>query len=625
MDVLNNWRTLELGHPRLLWTKDDQAQAIKRYKTDEVWKMLQASIVREADLQIKTPVAQHKLVGIRLLGESRDALRRIMLESYVWRMTGEARYRERALAEMRAVCAFPDWNPKHFLDTAEMAFAVAIGYDWLYESLSEEDKGLFREALVKHALIPGMKVYESKAGWHTRNNNWNQVCNGGLLAAALAIAEDESTLARKVIKHAVESLPRAMSQYGPDGGYQEGPAYWEYGTTYNVVAIATLKKAIDTDFELSGDRAFQRTAFCFRQLRGNSGLYFNYADGGTRVEVSPAYSWLGNEYGPEIVRQDARAMLTEFLKKRENNAVTDGGRFFPLYGVWFPGKASDRVDGRTAPLSAHFRGNADIAVMRSHWTDPNSAYVGLKAGKNDVPHSHLDLGSFVYDILGVRWVEDLGGDYYDLPGYWDSQQGGGRWKIFRLNNLGHGTLIPEGLLQNAKGEAKIVKLVSSNEGAFTIADLGGAYPDQLTSWSRGLSLDYESGKLVVQDDVESKEAGTRFEWKIFTRAKVTVSPENPCVATLVYQGRKMHVFSMAPEGFVFENAEADPGLERQSVNKGFRQLILKGVFLEKKGTIQVLFVPDSGKGGLEMFSMPGMPLDTWGQGNVGAENDDMCI
>ena len=31
---------------------------------------------------------------------------------------------------MLTAARFEDWNPSHFLDVAEMTFALAIGYDW---------------------------------------------------------------------------------------------------------------------------------------------------------------------------------------------------------------------------------------------------------------------------------------------------------------------------------------------------------------------------------------------------------------------------------------------------------------------------------------------------------------
>ena len=88
------------------------------------------------------------------------------------------------------------------------------------------------------------------------------------------------------------------------------------------------------------------------------------------------------------------------------------------------------------PLDKYFRG-AEVAVLRSDWENPQALFVGFKAGDNKANHSHLDLGSFVFDAAGVRWAMDLGADDYNLPGYF----GGQRWNYYRLRAEGHNTLV----------------------------------------------------------------------------------------------------------------------------------------------------------------------------------------
>ena len=50
---------------------------------------------------------------------SRQTLERISTLAIVDRITGESRYGARAIEEMLSVSAFSDWNPSHFLDSAE--------------------------------------------------------------------------------------------------------------------------------------------------------------------------------------------------------------------------------------------------------------------------------------------------------------------------------------------------------------------------------------------------------------------------------------------------------------------------------------------------------------------------
>ena len=88
-------------------------------------------------------------------------------------------------------------------------------------------------------------------GWVQATNNWGQVCHGGLTAGALAVLEDEPDLAARTVHSAIHNVTSSMAVYEPRGSYPEGPGYWSYGTSYNVVLIAALESTLGTDFGLS--------------------------------------------------------------------------------------------------------------------------------------------------------------------------------------------------------------------------------------------------------------------------------------------------------------------------------------------------------------------------------------
>ena len=54
---------------------------------------------------------------------------------------------------MLQAASFPDWNPQHFLDVGEMTMALAIGYDWLYDSLQPDTRRVVREAIIEKDLM----------------------------------------------------------------------------------------------------------------------------------------------------------------------------------------------------------------------------------------------------------------------------------------------------------------------------------------------------------------------------------------------------------------------------------------------------------------------------------------
>ena len=75
---------------------------------------------------------------IRDRAEARGVLDRTYTLGLLWRLDGNASWARRAVREMLHVTSdssCTSWNPSHFLDTAEMMHAVAVGYDWLFAGL----------------------------------------------------------------------------------------------------------------------------------------------------------------------------------------------------------------------------------------------------------------------------------------------------------------------------------------------------------------------------------------------------------------------------------------------------------------------------------------------------------
>jgi Heparinase II/III-like protein len=587
-DLLANLRP---GHPRLLATAADFAALSGRAGQDPLLAATLDRVRQQAELFLAVPVVEYKLVGPRLLDQSRAALNRILTCALAFRLTGDARFRDRAVKEMLTAAAFRDWNPSHFLDVAEMSTALALGYDWLYADLTAEERGAVKQALLDKALSFAPAAYakggptDKRLWFATRVNNWNQVCNGGLLATALALADEEPALARTVIAGVCVSLPRAVTAYDPDGAYPEGPGYWDYGTTYNVLALAMLDSAVGTRFDLDRSPAFQRTAWYRLAVQGPTGLGFNYADGGAGMGAAPAFTWLAQRFGPPAALAHCRALLADDVKKKVN--VRGGDRFFALHALWFPAVTKDPNDAPSdTPLDFHFRGPADIVLLRSAWGDPRALFVGFKAGDNSANHSHLDLGSFVLDADGVRWAADLGPDDYNLPTYFGAQ----RWTYFRLNNRSHNTLTPGHALQNAKAVAPIVAFGSAPNRAFAVADLTPAYPGAAKKMLRGVTL-LDRARVLVQDDIAGLKSGTSLRWTMVTTAKIALSADGR-TATLTEKGRTLRAEILAPaNGPKFTVDSTRPPTSAENPNTGTALLAIDTIPSSADFCLAVLLTP----------------------------------
>jgi hypothetical protein len=324
-----------------------------------------------------------------------------------------------------------------------------------------------------------------------------------------------------------------MASSAPEGGWEEGPGYWSYATRYNVFMIAALQSALGTDSGLSRMPGFADAGMFRIHSVGPSGRTFNFADAHDRVSTTFEMLWLGRAFD--------RPVYAAF----ERESAETHPNIFHL--LWFDSRGAP-PGGAKLPLDALFRG-INVAFFRSAWGDPNATFVGFKGGDNKAGHSHLDLGSFVLDALGKRWALDLGGDDYNLPGYFGKQ----RWSYYRLRTESHNTLTLDGENQNPAGKAPIVAFNTTPERAFVVADMTGGYRAKATRALRGVAL-LDRHDVLVQDELQAPQP-VEVVWNFLTEAKIKIDGPR---ATLTQGGAKLEARILAPADARFEVIPASP-------------------------------------------------------------------
>jgi len=444
-------------HPRILLLRGEEITLREKVESDPLWDRVHRQILDKCALFLKQAPVERRLVGRRLLDRSREALRRIFYLSYAFRMTGNRAFLARAEEEMRAVAAFPDWNPSHFLDVAEMTMALAIGYDWLFHELSPEAKALIRDSIVQKGLLPSLEPAYSK--WTKVDHNWNQVCNAGMAYGALAVYEDHPELSTRILDRAVQSIRLPMGAYQPDGAYPEGYGYWGYGTSFNVLFISGYEKAFRTTFPTTGTEGFLRTAYYILHMVGPTGECFNYSDSTAKATANPAQFWFAEKLkDPSVLYWEKRFLET-------GKGADD--RLLPALLVWGAGIRSSSIP-TPAQLMWVGRGKNPVALMRTSWKDPDAIFVGIKGGSPSVNHGHMDVGSFVME---------------------------------------------------AEGYAPILSSSSGEDFMRCILDLTSLYQDHLISVRRGIAI-RDKSYVIVRDEVIPKQNAI-VRWTMLTGARVT--------------------------------------------------------------------------------------------------------
>lgn len=225
--------------PRLIAPSSTVAKVVAD-TSDPVTAKLRSYVLRRADKLIGSTPVSYSITGDRLLAVSEQLADRSYTLAAAWLITKDTKYTNQLWQDISAAANFPDWNPQHFIDTGEMANAVGIAYDWGYGAWTASQKSTMQDALIRKAFEPGLEFYNLSASatttqytysgtWQKTPNNWNLINNAGLGMAAMAILGDSSSsIPQTILNDSVSSIKSGLTEYSTDGGFPEGPSYWEW-------------------------------------------------------------------------------------------------------------------------------------------------------------------------------------------------------------------------------------------------------------------------------------------------------------------------------------------------------------------------------------------------------------
>jgi len=237
-------------------------------------------------------------------------------------------------------------------------------------------------------------------------------------------------------------------------------------------------------------------------------------------------------------------------------------------------------------------------------------------------HANLDIGTFVIDSLGVRWVNDLGReDNYSLPGYFDYENGG-RWNYYVNRAEGHNTIVinpsPKAD-QNTTVKCDITEFENEPSRRYGIIDMTPAYSQHSSSAKRGVALCGES--VVVRDEIALKNQSDVL-WGINTKAQIELSNDKK-TATLSIDNKKMKVSIISPENAAFDTMAAEslyvPAVPGSRSLAAYRRLIMRGIYSGNVDIAVQFTAYNSGEPEPWTFDKV-YPLSEWSDGRIYESN-----
>src|SRR5690606_21237114 len=146
-------------------------------------------------------------------------------------------------------------------------------------------------------------------------------------------------------------------------------------------------------------------------------------------------------------------------------------------------------------------------------------------------HGHMDVGSFVLELNGVRWFHDLGSENYtqlESAGLdiWKSNQESDRWKVFRYHNKAHNTLTIDDKPQNVNGHAEIDNI----KGKIMAASLNltPLYTESIEFAGRKFEV-LKDEQIKITDSIINNAEISTIRWSMLTKATPEIINANTIV------------------------------------------------------------------------------------------------
>lgn len=285
--------------------------------------------------------------------------------------------------------------------------------------------------------------------------------------------------------------------------------------------LTAMETATGSDTGLSNIGGFSHTGKYMLYMESPLGQCFNYSDCAPSAVACLAQWYFAHKFN------DLSLLYLEKDKIRSYRSSSES-RLLPLVAYYAYKMNIESLDDITAPEESFFVGEGLTPVVLVHdsWTmDTSDKFLGIKGGKGNTSHAHLDAGSFVYDAFGVRWSADLGlQSYGTLEPYinlWNMNDGSERWTAFRYNNYNHSTLTVNNTYHRVAGEAKIEGIINDNGKKGAIVDMTGPLSNEAAKVRRTVWM--EGDNLYVTDEItarQDKDADVR--WTMVTRARPVI-------------------------------------------------------------------------------------------------------
>ncbi|MBP3361282.1 MAG: heparinase II/III family protein [Clostridia bacterium] len=537
-------------HPRLLVNEEKINEINSLKNTDAYYNSLVSAVIASADNVINEDVVTYSFnnAGSDKSNEVAEKFEtRVKKLAFAYLLTNDEAYAQRAMQDIMSVASFPDFNYQHIIDSGMWSSGLAYGYDWLYNYMTEQQRRVVSEAIVKLEIEPLNRAYYSGlpsnilakdkfygGGFNSGNvfprwkSNYGAYANSGVIISALAAAEANPDLCFEALSNAMRAMEFVM--WGFDTGeWLEGQRYWRTILSDLAYSIGAVESIYGDDFNMLsgvGRKEQMRNLISFQGAHCRF-AYGDDSDSVTQFWSTEAYSYFASKMNQNDVAFMRRIKLDSNLRPKYGRMMSaDAG---PLDLLYYSRDAS-KEDLSNLPNVKVSKGNESFTV-HENYSDPNAMFFAASGGPTTIYHQHNDGGNFVFECGGEEWAREVGTGDYSVGSLVSRYTG----RTEAHNTL---TISPDQYFsQKPNSFAEITANGIIEGGAYAVYNMTGLY-DDARMLRRAFFITDEYKTLTVRDEMSFSTQKSGY-WFMNTDAEAIV--ENQRLVRLEKNGKTLYV------------------------------------------------------------------------------------
>lgn len=424
-------------HPRLFFTSEDLPKL--REKSKGVDKELWQTVLKDIQtLRREVPDPKEEdLYKSGLDSRKKGVISQytfafqIAQTSFAYAIKGDEKYLEAARKWTLAACEMPIWGyiynkPNVDLPPAHLLYAVAFAYDVLFDKLTNQEKSVIKEKLIKQGrlMYDYFKYKSNKRYTYSQNHTWIPMAG---LAIASYVLMDEFEEAKQWAMLSRAVFDRTMLTFGTDGFFYESFHYFGFAFRWMIRYFDVHKQVTGEDLYIQMKPKFERMKyFAMHSILPDRENIFDFADVGDGSLNRNGISKRENLYGEydilyrlANVYQDSEAQaVADFIHKDTTFETRE-----PMWAFINHDENLKPAPISQIPLQVYFNDN-DTVFGRSSWEKDATAFAfrcsppeghhAARLAKNipdwrqNTGHAHPDANSFIIFANGKYLTGDTG-------------------------------------------------------------------------------------------------------------------------------------------------------------------------------------------------------------------------